>query len=244
MPELAVRQSLLQCLQATLEAQPFVQAAWLEGADALERADDFSDLDLWLDVSAGSEEAAFRGIRDAVQTFGPLDVEQQRAHPDPLIRQRFYRSRGLPRFLFVDVCVQTHGRDMAFGPADAFLPLFDRAGVLRYAPPPPTNLQAEIAGVLAGRWRHVLVEKELARGHILEALASYHAEVLEPLVRLLRLRHSPDKDDYGLKHVSADLPAADVQRLEALYARTRPSELREGMEQAHEWMDELARAWP
>jgi hypothetical protein len=244
MSTLAVRQTLLTELRAALEPLPSVYAAWLEGADASRRADDYSDLDLWLDVQPGQEENTFGVVRNVVQCFGSLDVEQIRTHPHPLIQQRFYHSRGLPRFLFVDVCVQTHGREVTFGPADVFLPLFDRGGVLRRAASPVPDVGAQVARLLEGRWRSVLVEKELARGHILEALAYYHVEVLEPLVRLLRLRHSPDKGDYGLKHVSADLPAADVQRLEALYDRTRPSELREGMEQAHEWMDALARAWP
>lgn len=243
MPDPHVRQTLIQRLREALEAQPGVHAVWLEGADALGRADGYSDLDLWLDVEAGEEEKAFQTVRATVQTFGPLDVEQAQPHPGPLIHQRFYRSTGLPPFLFVDVCVQTHGRDAAFGPADAFLPLFDRTGVLRRETPSPLNLKEESARVLEHRWRWVLVEKELQRGHRLEALAYYHAEVLEPLVRLLRLRSCPEKRGYGLKHSSADLPADDLQKLEALYARTGSSELRAGMWEAGEWMDRLTAEW-
>lgn len=244
MPDLFLRQILIRRLQTALQVQPSVQAVWLEGADALDRADEYSDLDLWLDVDAGSEEEALQTVRAAVLTFGPLDVEQVSPHPNPLIRQRFYRSAGLPPFLFVDVCVQTHGRDMAFGPADAFLPLFDWAGILRRETPPTPDLAEEVGKALEQRWRWVLVEKELRRGHGLEALAYYHAEVLEPLLRLLRLRHSPEKYGYGLKHSSADLPTADLQRLEALYARTGPHELRAGMREAGEWMDRLTAEWP
>lgn len=239
-----VRRGLIQRLRAALQARPGIQAVWLEGADALGRADEYSDLDLWLDVDAGSEEEALRTVRGVVESFGPLDVEQARTHPDPLIRQRFYRSSGLPPFLFVDVCVQTHGRDVAFGPADAFLPLFDRAGVLRREPHPAPNLVEEVREVLERRWRWVLVEKELQRGQGLEALSYYHAEVLEPLVRLLRLRHCPEKRGYGLKHLSADLPAADLRRLETLYGRIRPQELRAGMQEVGEWMDRLTAEWP
>ncbi|MDL2343379.1 hypothetical protein QOL99_04345 [Deinococcus sp. MIMF12] len=235
----ALRQSLLQGLQVALEAQPSVQAAWLEGADALGKADEFSDLDLWLDVTAGNEETALAAVRNAVRVFGPLDVEQERAHPDPFIRQVFYRSAGLPRFLFVDVCVQTHGREVVFGPADAFLPLFDRVGVLRQGASAPIDLRVEIADVLAGRWRHVLVEKELQRGHVLEARGYFHDEVLAPLVRLLRLKHCPEKRDYGLKHISVDLPADDLQRLERLYSLTTTEELRGGVQRVNDWLDEL-----
>lgn len=244
MSDSGVRQVIIQRLQVALQAYPGIQAVWLEGADALGRADEYSDLDLWLDVDVGREEGAFQTVRATVQTFGPLDVEQARAHPEPLIRQRFYRSSGLPPFLFVDVCVQTHGRDVAFGPADAFLPLFDRAGVLRREPQPAPNLAEEVRKVLEGRWRWVLVEKELRRGHGPEALAYYHAEVLGPLVRLLRLRHCPEKRGYGLKHISADLPAADLHRLEGLYGQTRPQDLRAGMREVGEWIDRLTAEWP
>lgn len=170
MSDLTVRQALIQRLQEGLEAQASVHAAWLEGVDALSRADSYSDLDLWLDVDAGAEAAAFEAVRRVLETFGPLDVEQVRLHPDGQIQQHFYRSAGLPPFLFVDVCVQAHGRNATFGPEDAFLPLFDRMGVLRRETPPAPTLALEAQHVLEQRWRWILVEKELQRGHGLEAL--------------------------------------------------------------------------
>lgn len=244
MSDFAVRKALIQRLQEALQAQPFVCAAWLEGADALGRADEYSDLDLWLDVDAGEEEKAFRQVRSTVQTFGPLDVEQVRSHPDPLVQQRFYRSVGLPPFLFVDVCVQMHERDVTFGSADAFLPLFDREEVLRRETSPALDLAEEVGKVLGRRWRWVLVEKELQRGHGLEALSYYHTEVLGPLVRLLRLRSCPEKRDYGLKHLHADLPTADLRKLEGLYSLTQLDQLRRGLRDVEEWMDSLTDGWP
>ncbi|GAA5514726.1 hypothetical protein Dcar01_03486 [Deinococcus carri] len=241
---LALRQDLIQRLRKALEARPFVNAMWLEGADALGKVDAYSDLDLWLDVSAGQEEGTFQVVGTVLQAFGSLDVAQERSHPDPLVQQRFYRSSGLPPFLFVDVCVQTQGRDVVFGPADAFLPLFDRAGVLRREASTLLNLGAEVRAILNQRWRHLLVEKELQREHLLEALAYYHREVLEPLVHLLRLRYCPGKPGYGLKHISTDLPADDLRRLEALYALTKPKELREGVRQVNRWLDQLTQEWP
>ncbi|WP_415786102.1 hypothetical protein [Deinococcus saxicola] len=145
---------------------------------------------------------------------------------------------GLPPFLFIDVCVQTHGREVVFGPADAFLALFDRDGVLKRGAAPTVQIEAD--ALISRRWRWILVEKEVRRGHPLEALASYHAEVLEPLTELLRLRYAPHKTGYGLKHVYTDLPAEVTRDLESLYALTRPEELPGGMERAGRWMDELA----
>ncbi|MFK7601919.1 hypothetical protein ACI3L1_06870 [Deinococcus sp. SM5_A1] len=173
-------------------------------------------------------------------TFGPLDVEDVYVHPHSQIQQRFYRSVGLPPFLFVDVCIQTHGREVVFGPADAFLGLFDRDGVLKCGAAPTMQIEAEAEALISRRWHWILVEKEVRRGHPLEALASYHAEVLEPLTELLRLRYAPHKIGYGLKHIYADLPAEVTRELESLYALTHPDDLRGGMEQAGRWMDELA----
>ena len=62
--------------------------------------------------------------------------------------------------------------------------------------------------------RQVWVEKEVARGHFLEALHSLHIYVLEPLVELLRLHYAPRKGDYHLKDIVHDLPDDMVKTLE------------------------------
>ena len=68
--------------------------------------------------------------------------------------------------------------------------------------------------------RQIWVEKEVARGHFLEALHSLHIYVLEPLVELLRLHYVPRKGDYHLKDIAHDLPEGMVKTLEDLYRVT------------------------
>ncbi|WP_309572123.1 hypothetical protein [Deinococcus sp.] len=57
-----------------------------------------------------------------------------------------------------------------FGPADAFTVLFDRGGILRRGPAPAMDIGEQGQRLLTRRWRWVLVEKQLQRGHPLEAL--------------------------------------------------------------------------
>jgi predicted nucleotidyltransferase len=61
MPEVRLyleqRQEILAYLQAKLEPHPHVHALWLEGADARNKVDEYSDIDLWLDVEDGHEES-------------------------------------------------------------------------------------------------------------------------------------------------------------------------------------------
>lgn len=234
------RSDLLLRLKKEVWNHDFIHAAWLEGADARGCADAFSDIDLWLDVKAGQEEEALQQVREVVASFGPLTLDEDPGHPHPQLRQRFYGSSNLSPFHFVDVCVQTHGRQVTFTAADPYLLWFDRAGVIRQGSTPPIDVSAELERLLARRWRAVLVEKELRRGHLLEALAYYRNEVLPVLVRVLRLRHSPAKWDYGLKHIHHDLPPGTVERLLKLHALGTPAELRVGLQEIQVWLAQVA----
>lgn len=236
------RAAVIALLHEALRSAPFVHAAWLEGVDARGRADEYSDIDLWLDVDGKAVQKAFGVVREVLKAFGPLGVEDVRIHHNPLLQQRFYRTVGLPAYWFVDVCVQVHGRDIAFGPDDPFVVLFDRSRVIRVHSGKVTaqDVHQGIEALRSRRWRWLLVEKEVRRGHRLEALAYYHAEVLGTLVELLRLRYGPGKREYGLKHVYADLPGEVVNRLEGLYSLTTLDELMVGVERAALWFDALA----
>jgi hypothetical protein len=232
--ETMTRQLLLDHVVTVLKVQPFVHALWLEGADAAGTADAYSDLDLWADVDAGYEAQAFACIRAALLTLGPLDVEHDASHPHPQLEQRFYRVAGTSPFWFVDVCLQRHGRETVFAPSEPFELLFDRSGVVQTGEGVIERafVMQAVKALEGARWRRVLVSKEVERGRRLEALAYYHKEVLEPLTRLLRLRFSPAKHDYGLKHIYADLPGEVTAELEALYAVVTLADLPAAVEQA------------
>lgn len=233
------RLHLLSQLQAAVTGPVFIHAAWLEGSDASGRADEFSDVDLWLDVEPDHEESALQLVRDVVASFGSLTVDDEPVHPDPLIRQRFLGSAGLSPFHFVDVCVQTHGRATQFTAADPYLLWFDHSGVIQHAPQQGVNTALELARLTRRKWRVVLVGKELRRKHTLEALAYYRAEVLTLLVRFLRLRYCPARLEYGLKHVAHDLPPEALHRLTELHSLSHPDDLRWGVEAALNWMEQL-----
>ncbi len=156
---------------------------------------------------------------------------------------RFYftatPSTGLSPFWFLDVCVQVHGRDVEFGVHDPFLVLFDRAGVIRVKQLEKNtfDVKTAVAEIRKRHWRWLLIEKELKRGHLLEAIAYYHDEVLDSLLELLRLRYCPGKREYRLKHVYQDLPKNVTDKLEVMYGHSSLSDLQVGLEQATEWFE-------
>lgn len=234
-----MRQTIVARLAKCLQESSTVHALWLEGADATGHADRFSDIDLWADVDANSEAQVFDVIRVALLEFGPLITDYAVAHPHPQISQHFFQVEGMPPFWFVDVCLQQHGRKFDFRPHDPFLLLFDRHNLLEKARAAGAGWTEEYGAIVAraeelqnSRWRSVLVAKEVARSHSLEALSYYHSEVLEPLVELLRLRYCPEKREYGLKHVYRDLPLKEVRELERFYLVVYLEELPAACEQA------------
>ena len=234
-----LRVELLGRLRTALKGLPFVYAVWLEGADAAGWADPWSDIDLWLDVDEGRNEEAFALIRQVLETFGPLNLDEERRHPDPQIRQRFLGSAALSPFWFVDTCIQTHGRDVRFGPRDPALIWTDRSGVIRRSNEPDVVQTLTFEALLRRRWRFRLVEKALRRGDLLEGLAYYHEEVLPVLLLALRLNFCSEKLEYGLKHVHRDLPADVVERLTRLYTRHTLEGLRTGVAETLLWLGEL-----
>lgn len=84
-----------------------------------------------------------------------------------------------------------------------------------------------------GAW---LVARAIARGDHAEATSLHVRFAVEPLVRLLRVRHCPARHDFGLRYLRTDLPAGMAERVEALLpgpglaARSRA---------AFAWQDEL-----
>ncbi|MEZ4623000.1 MAG: nucleotidyltransferase domain-containing protein [Caldilineaceae bacterium] len=239
------RAIVLQTIVGAVKPSPQVYAAWLEGSDAMGYADAYSDLDLWLDVADGAEDAVFALIRRTLLTLGELDIDYEREHPHPQIRQAFFHVAHMSPYLLVDLCIQAHSRDRR---ATSFIPdldgvkvLFDKAQVVMFVEEKPwEDPQQQLVVIrqefsIFQRW----VEKCLHRGDFLEALAAYHHYTLEPLVTLLRLHYIPAKADYHLKHSRQDLPAAVVARLERLYGVSSLAEIATAHAQACVWFQQL-----
>ncbi len=212
------RQAIITLLKETLEPLSFVNALWLEGADALGSVDMYSDIDFWLDVKDGFEDKAFDAVVGALTAHGKLDLDHEVNHADPQIRQRFLRLNQSSEFLMLDLCIQSSSREFSFTPkADAILPLFDKAAVLKFSEPKILPIQKASIEILASFEVHkIWIEKALAKESYLEAHSNYYHYAFQPFVKLLRLKHCPAKRDFGLKHVYLDLPNEACLKLEHL----------------------------
>jgi hypothetical protein len=222
------RDQILAALEAGLRPDPSVHALWLEGSLANGRADELSDIDLWLDVDDERVGEALACCEAILGRLGPLDRSYERPHPHPLIRQRFFHLAGTPPTLTVDVCAQAHSRVFWFcheWVEEHPLVIFDRDGTLRFEPVDAAAFATELrerVGPLREDFSlfRSWMTRALTRGDFLESMGYYQARLLPTLVELLRIRFAPTKRDYYLKHAQRDLPPDVVARLADLYRLT------------------------
>jgi predicted nucleotidyltransferase len=237
------RQEVLDYLQAKLEPHPHVHALWLEGADARDTVDEFSDLDLWLDVEDGQEESVLKQLEQYLSELASLDFIYRKPDFHSQIKQCFFHLANTSEFLIVDVCIQSHSRELEFGPNDFVKIIFDKANVIRFKQDTEKVNALEQAKAIQSQvlLYRIWVLKALKRGHWLEALSYYFECILEPLARVLRLRYTPEKFDYGFKHFDQDLPEDVVTHFVALLQGKSRQRIGNNLNQAVEWLNETVK---
>jgi hypothetical protein len=99
--------------------------------------------------------------------------------------------------------------------------LFDREGVVRPAPFDRPTHEAKVRDrveAMVPRFKLLqhLVRKAAWRGDPSEAADKYLNFTLKPLVELMRIRHCPDRFDFGLRYLRDDLPESAWREIESL----------------------------
>ncbi len=241
-------QEIISALQAALEPLDYVNAAWLGGSAAFNRADQWSDIDLMVDAADERVEEILPRIETTLQALSPIDLKFEVPRPTWHGHiQTIYRLERASPYLLIDVAVlkssslnkflepEIHGQAVV---------LFDKTGVVQ---PPPLDRQAlqEKLRARLGYLRtvfdlfQILTLKELNRGSYLDALQYYFSFTLRPLVEALRIQHDPARHDFGARYLYADLPRPLAERVEQLYFVCDGEDLRRKRAEAESWFYEV-----
>jgi len=221
----AYRERVAATIVAMLRDDPAIAAIGEGGAAARGRADEFSDLDLMIVAPVAGAAAIFAIIEAALRTIAPI-THTWRVEPPgfPDMVQRFYFLADAPRHFAVDCSVITPAGIAAFLERERhgeMIVWFDRDATLTSRPIDGETLARRRANRLAQLRGSVpvysmLVDKELERGHALEAYGFYQV-LLRALIELLGMRHRPDRFDYSWRYVERELPRS-AQALVARHA--------------------------
>jgi len=228
------REQLLDAIAACFVPEPWALALWEAGSAAWGRVDAWSDVDLELVVEEGHSARAFATLDAALAMLSKIELRWEApALPGLVYRQLFYRLEGAGEFLLVDFVAHERAHASQLGERErhgARCVLFDKCGIS--AQPPldrdahAKRLRERLASLrLTFPLFQSLVKKELARGRAIDAHAFYVSHTLSPLITLLRMRHCPERFDFGARYLEFDLPRALADEVRTLWYVATPEDL-------------------
>ena len=241
---------LRDTVHAALAALPWAHALWEGGSTAFGRADEWSDVDLQVDVDDAKVAETFAAVEAALAEIATVDLVY--VVPEPAWHghsQRFYRFADAPSWLMLDLCVIRQSNPGKFiepelhGNARV---LFDRTGL--FGQPPRVDraameqaVRAKLAA-LTVRFElfQPLVTKEIWREHPIDAWHFYQGLTLAPLITLLRMQHDPLRYDWSARYLHHLLPKTEADKLTRLSYVGSAAELPARQTEAVAWFRNLA----
>ncbi len=231
-----------------LEPLGYVHAVWEGGAVAFGRADEWSDIDLYIVVDDDKIEESFQVVERALERISPIkqkfDIGQT---PQEGVYQAFYRLRNASEYLLIDLAVlKLSAPDMFLEPEihGSVVFHFNRDGSIL----PKLTDRSALADRLRKRLNRlkerrdlftIFVQKEINRGNFLEAFDAYRVIVYEFLLELLRMKHYAFHHNFKLRYVYHELPADVIRELERLIQIDDMADLETKFESASKWAERV-----
>jgi hypothetical protein len=246
-PELR-RDEIVAAVRAAVEPREDVLAMWEAGSAAWGREDAYSDVDLQLLVEDDAVAATVAVVDRALAMLSPIDIRFEAPRPTwHGHEQVFYRLRRAGEYRLVDLAVmrrsaphqlnerERHGnRRIAFDKTGAAATIdLDRAAHADRVAERLAQLSLSFP-LFQG-----LARKEALRANPIGAIAFYYSHTLQPLLTLLRIRHCPERFDFGPRYAKLDLPSALLQRIEPLWFVASLDEITEKQASAERLFDEV-----
>lgn len=209
------REDIVRTVTGALEPHDWALAAWLGGSFATGRTDEWSDVDIQALVEDDRVDEAFRLVRDALERLSP--IAHRHRFPEPMWHghsQEILSLRGASPDHFLDfVVMKRSSGDRLLEPERHGTPeiLFDKKGAIVPAPFDRAAHDAKLRRRLP-ELRELffllqnLPSKAVRRGIAADAVHFYQGFTVRPLVELLRMRHCPDRYDFGVRYLDRDLP--------------------------------------
>lgn len=225
MPDIT-RETILRTLRDALESLDYVYAMWEAGAAAFKRVDEWSDLDLLIDVGDERVADTLNVIDETLKTIAPIELKYEL--PQPTWHghaQNLYRVRGTSDFLMLDIAVIKHSNPNKFlQPEIHGTPVvhFDKSNVVHFQSLDRDVLLKQIEGRLdtlrvTFDLFQVLVLKEVNRKNYIEAFAYYQGFTLRPLIEALRIKYAPLRYNFHTRYIYYEFPHEITGKLEPLF---------------------------
>jgi len=234
--------TILKTIREAAESQVFVHALWVEGSVAQGESDEYSDLDVWLEVDPDKVDETYKVVKNALATIGPINLEYE-VHKDNDQRHIIYHIEGTSEFLTIDVNVQPFPGTSGFDEGvDIINIIFNKDAKFKFykSEPKVFNEKASKQRMLDYyRAMRPNVLKNIRRNKPIEAKI-YYDNIVEMAIKYLRRKNQLDaKLSYNHKHLHRDLPD-QAQKFE-YFIFVQPGELEAKLGELAEWLKNLWR---
>jgi hypothetical protein len=246
-PELT-REDITKAAVEALEGLDYVNAVWEMGAAAFDRVDEWSDIDLMVDVEDEHVEKVLPVVEEALKKLSPVETRYELPMPTWHGHiQVFFKLRDASRFHLLDLAVMKHSSKNKFNEAEIHGEMkfhFNRNNKVVI---PPLD-EDEFLKKLKARLKEMgprfkiaqnFIEKEVFRGNLIEARALYDSLCLAMLVEVLRYKYIPVHYDFKTKYIHYELPRDVVERLQDLYYVKDAGDLQRKHRMAIEWFNRV-----
>jgi len=242
------RDSIIQTLVNALESLDYAHAFWEGGAAALNRIDEWSDIDLYLVVDDKKVDETFLAVEKALKLLSPIKQKYDVVHPpESGLFQAFYKLEDTSEYLVIDLAV------LALSSPDKFLEpeihgnavfYFNKSDKVKASPLDKKLLIGKLLKRLE-RLRarfdmfNSFVQKEINRGNYLEAMDFYRVLTLASLVEALRMKYSPLHHDFRIRYIHYEIPSEEIKKLKRLFFVKDEKGLQEKYHEGTKWFHKI-----
>ena len=238
------RKAFIESIVSAVRDAGIVHALWENGSEVFGRTDEYSDIDLMALVSPGQIDAATDLIKSGVSKVAVISNEVRKGDGD--WRQYFWQFEGVSPLNFIDITLLEHAsgrwRIGDCGEGEPIVHL-DRNGCLdiREETPEETRKRVhrdlqEIADTFA--LEVLIVQKYVLREQAIHAFRAYQREIIATLVRLLRIKHCPERSSWS-GYIEWDLPADVIEQLKPFMMVSGLDAIRSNLPVVEAWVKAL-----
>ena len=242
------RTDITTALRQALEPLPYIHALWEGGAAAFNRVDEWSDIDLQIDVEDDHADEVIPLVDRTLAALSPIDIRFVMPPSGfQLHAQVFYWLRDAGPFLLADVAVIKHSSPAKYNEPEIHgqaVIHFDKSNVMATAPINRADWDRQLAArvetlrVMFPLFQSLTL-KEINRSNAIEAIAFYNGYTLRPLVELLRIQYAPFHYNFHTRYTHYELPPHIVSKLQTLFYPSNLADLAAKREQAEQWFNEI-----
>ncbi len=236
------QEKIIQNIKGVLEPNKLVYAFWVEGSTAQGHGDEYSDLDIRLEVEADKIEGVYNQIEKSLAKLGMIDLKYEFKTGNQQ-RKIVYHIEKMSEFLTIDINIQPYpwNTELTKGVDEAKI-IFDKNGIVKFverSDPKPKNIELakeqSLSFYLAMRPN---VLKNIHRNKPLEA-QKYYRNIIEYVIKYLRIKYEmPEKIDFDFKHIYRDFPKDIVKKID-YFTFIMPSELESKLDDLGDWIKVL-----